>query len=157
MRETISRSASRVPILGDIPLVGALFRSSKSERLKSELLLFLTPQVVRTSSESADLTASEASRLPDIPKSLREATSEAEEEPAGLPFDWDEFTSEEPPLSEPEAEMAPSVPDAVQPDIERPDASSDEPLSPRDVSPEIEPGSAAAPAPDDAPPPVATT
>ncbi|MBN1461854.1 MAG: type II secretion system secretin GspD, partial [Armatimonadetes bacterium] len=86
MRETISRSSSRVPILGDIPLVGALFRSSKSERLKSELLLFLTPQVVRTYGASAELTAAEASRLPDIPKSLREATSATEEEPEGVPF-----------------------------------------------------------------------
>ena len=71
MRETIGRTASRVPILGDLPLVGALFRSTRSTRLKSELLLFLTPRIVRTVGEAAELTESERSRMPDVPRSLR--------------------------------------------------------------------------------------
>ena len=71
MREQIQRSASKVPLLGDLPLLGTLFRSTTSRRSKSELLLFLTPHVVRTSAESARITDEEKSRLPDIPRSVR--------------------------------------------------------------------------------------
>jgi len=37
---------SRVPLLGDIPLLGRLFRHNAIRREKTELLIFLTPQVV---------------------------------------------------------------------------------------------------------------
>ena len=36
---------SKVPILGGLPLVGRLFRSKSSERVKSEQVIFLTPHV----------------------------------------------------------------------------------------------------------------
>lgn len=71
MRESITRTANRVPLLGDLPVVGALFRSTTSKRSKSELLVFLTPQVVRTSEEVEAVTEGEKSRLPEVPRSLR--------------------------------------------------------------------------------------
>ncbi len=71
MRESITRTANRVPLLGDLPVIGALFRSTTSKRLKSELLVFLTPQVVRTSEEVEAVTDSEKSRLPEVPRSLQ--------------------------------------------------------------------------------------
>ncbi|UCC69415.1 MAG: type II secretion system secretin GspD [Armatimonadota bacterium] len=71
MRDTIHRSASRVPLLGDIPIVGSLFRSTNSKREKSELLVFLTPQVVRTATEAAQMTDREKSTLPEVPRSLQ--------------------------------------------------------------------------------------
>ncbi|NUZ05641.1 type IV pilus secretin PilQ [Piscinibacter koreensis] len=37
---------SKVPLLGDIPVVGNLFKSRTSQSSKSELLIFLTPKVV---------------------------------------------------------------------------------------------------------------
>ncbi len=36
---------SKVPILGDLPLLGALFRRTEDEKQKTELLIFLTPHV----------------------------------------------------------------------------------------------------------------
>lgn len=36
----------KIPILGDIPLVGGLFKSSSTNNRKTELLIFLTPQVM---------------------------------------------------------------------------------------------------------------
>lgn len=71
MRDTVRRSAVKVPILGDIPLVGALFRSSNTKREKSELLVFLTPHVVRTPTDAAQLTDRQKARLPEIPRSLQ--------------------------------------------------------------------------------------
>lgn len=47
VRNRMSRSETKVPILGDIPLFGLLFRS-RAERLeKSNLVLVLTPYIVR--------------------------------------------------------------------------------------------------------------
>jgi len=51
VRDAITRSQSKVPLLGDIPLIGALFRSTSTKKSKQNLLLFLTPYVVRTQSD----------------------------------------------------------------------------------------------------------
>jgi len=37
---------SKVPLLGDLPLVGVLFRNKTRTSTKTELLIFLTPKVV---------------------------------------------------------------------------------------------------------------
>jgi len=37
---------SKVPLLGDIPFVGALFRSTEKSTRKTELLVFITPKIV---------------------------------------------------------------------------------------------------------------
>lgn len=39
--------ANRVPILGELPLIGALFRGTQKQRDKRELLLFITPRILR--------------------------------------------------------------------------------------------------------------
>lgn len=42
-----SQSQSRVPILGQIPILGALFRSNAMRTQHDELLIFITPRIVR--------------------------------------------------------------------------------------------------------------
>ncbi len=39
-------SITKVPILGDLPLIGALFRKKTSRNNRSELLVFLTPRII---------------------------------------------------------------------------------------------------------------
>jgi type IV pilus assembly protein PilQ len=39
--------ASKVPVLGDIPVLGALFRSTQNVNNKAELLIFVTPRILR--------------------------------------------------------------------------------------------------------------
>jgi type II secretory pathway component HofQ len=46
---TASSSIRKVPVLGDIPLVGALFRIRESFDQGRELVVFLTPRVLRAS------------------------------------------------------------------------------------------------------------
>jgi len=41
-------TASRVPGLGDLPLVGRLFSSQRDERSKTEIVLLITPRVLRS-------------------------------------------------------------------------------------------------------------
>ena len=43
-------SVTKVPFLGDIPLLGNLFRSSKATSIKSELLIFVTPKILKEGS-----------------------------------------------------------------------------------------------------------
>ncbi len=53
--DRLSETVSKVPLLGDIPLLGALFRRTESTKAQTELLVFLTPQVVRNPDELSDL------------------------------------------------------------------------------------------------------
>lgn len=48
-RNETSESVSKVPLLGDLPVMGALFRNKSNSTDKSELLIFITPKVVRNS------------------------------------------------------------------------------------------------------------
>jgi len=41
------RAANKVPYLGDFPLLGRLFRSDNDQRVKTEIVLLITPRVVR--------------------------------------------------------------------------------------------------------------
>jgi general secretion pathway protein D len=54
MRNQIARTDTKIPLLGDIPVLGALFRSSSTSLRKSNLILVLTPYIIR---EQADLRA----------------------------------------------------------------------------------------------------
>lgn len=53
-----TRNAAGIPGLGDIPVVGRLFRSQKDQKDKTEIVLLLTPHLVRNLS-LPDATASE--------------------------------------------------------------------------------------------------
>ena len=45
--ETINSTVNKVPFLGDLPILGYLFKQTTRSSEKSELLIFLTPRVVR--------------------------------------------------------------------------------------------------------------
>ncbi len=47
INDTESRSATSVPGLGDIPLIGRLFSNNNTQRDKSELVMSITPHVIR--------------------------------------------------------------------------------------------------------------
>lgn len=46
MRDRVSFGVSKVPFLGDIPLIGALFRVKTKDVTKRNLLIFLTPHII---------------------------------------------------------------------------------------------------------------
>jgi type IV pilus assembly protein PilQ len=49
--ETVkTKSANKVPLLGDIPVLGNLFKSTININNKTELLIFLTPKILREGS-----------------------------------------------------------------------------------------------------------
>ena len=54
VRNFVSRNDQKIPLLGDIPVLGALFRSRTTSMQKANLILVLTPYIVR---EQSDLRA----------------------------------------------------------------------------------------------------
>lgn len=51
------RTLERIPLLGDIPIIGNLFRSRGRERNKTNLMIFIRPTIVRTTADARALTA----------------------------------------------------------------------------------------------------
>jgi general secretion pathway protein D len=47
VRNIVRRSENKVPILGDVPILGALFRTRSDQTEKSNLVLILTPYIIR--------------------------------------------------------------------------------------------------------------
>jgi type IV pilus assembly protein PilQ len=45
-QQTETNNVNKVPLLGDVPLFGYLFKSTARETSKTELLIFLTPKIV---------------------------------------------------------------------------------------------------------------
>jgi len=56
MQERKVRKVSKVPILGDIPLLGSLFRFESVNTQKTNLLIFLTPHIIKDTSELKGIT-----------------------------------------------------------------------------------------------------
>jgi len=58
----IAKSINKFPLLGDIPILGALFRSTHFQNLETELVFVITPRIVRT------MKPGEKPQLPSIEK-----------------------------------------------------------------------------------------
>ncbi len=58
LRDSVTKAKTTIPILGDIPLLGRLFTSYTSSKTKSEILLSITPHIVkRVSLPGTDLSS----------------------------------------------------------------------------------------------------
>ena len=60
---------TKIPVLGDIPLIGTLFRRRQKSDTRTELLIFLTPHIVYNPTELAALSSKERGKA-DAMKSL---------------------------------------------------------------------------------------
>jgi len=67
-----SSSESKVPLLGDIPWLGNLFKSTTKADSKTELLMFLTPHIVYAPSQLAAMAGSETRQSMLITNSVSE-------------------------------------------------------------------------------------
>ena len=46
IKEEDTKTVSKIPGLGDIPYLGALFRSSTTEKAKEEMIIMITPKII---------------------------------------------------------------------------------------------------------------
>ncbi len=56
IRDNINDTMKKVPLLGDVPLVGRLFRSTSKKHEKLNLLVFLRPTVIRNAKDAKQVT-----------------------------------------------------------------------------------------------------
>lgn len=56
IRDDERDSETKVPFLGDIPILGSLFRAQRKVKIKTNLLIFITPRIVTTPEEHRRLT-----------------------------------------------------------------------------------------------------
>jgi general secretion pathway protein D len=57
MQNQVTKTTNRLPLLGDIPYLGALFGSTGNEVQRTELVVLLTPRVIRTPVDADAITA----------------------------------------------------------------------------------------------------
>lgn len=63
IRESRDRTISQVPLLGDLPLLGWLFRNRTVDGSKQNLIVLVTPRVIRQSDELRELTRTNVDRF----------------------------------------------------------------------------------------------
>ena len=73
--ENERRAIEKVPLLGDIPFLGNLFRSRSRDRTKTNLMVFIRPTIIRNAEDAAKLTG-ERYQYVRAEQARREATAD---------------------------------------------------------------------------------
>jgi general secretion pathway protein D len=63
VQDNMTISESKVPFLGDIPILGWLFKFHSREPVKTNLLIFLTPYIVKESGDLASLSSKKTEQM----------------------------------------------------------------------------------------------
>jgi type II secretory pathway component GspD/PulD (secretin) len=75
IQETLQRSVSKIPLLGDIPLIGRLFQNSDVQSSRNELIIVVTPHIIQPRSAlpppNAVLPVPTPQTLPTLPPGTR--------------------------------------------------------------------------------------
>ena len=72
MQKTGTESEGKIPFLGDIPGLGALFKNRNKAGSRTELLIFLTPHIVKRPAQLAGITSEARNNLQLVPQSFTE-------------------------------------------------------------------------------------
>jgi len=114
VRDNITITENKIPLLGDIPLLGWLFRSQSRQTQKLNLLVFLTPQLVRDEIDMVDLntrksvevnTLQRENRIEEPTRLKQEVLEKLERRntsPPSQPLQPAEQSAVPPPVSKPE-------------------------------------------------------
>lgn len=68
IKENDTDKVSKVPLLGDIPILGWLFKSTSKEKEKTNMVVFMTPQIIRNQVDSNTLLNSKLNERIDFVK-----------------------------------------------------------------------------------------
>ena len=105
-------SVDKVPLLGDIPLLGSLFRSTSRSRAKTNLMVFLRPTIIRDSREMQAATAPRYDYMRDAQLQLPRRD---QGERAAIDALVQDYLRTQPPVAPAPAPAAPSPAPAVTP------------------------------------------
>ena len=53
IQETESKEVSKIPFLGDLPVIGSVFRNTITKNEKSELVIMVTPRIIKDTEDVA--------------------------------------------------------------------------------------------------------
>lgn len=70
IQRQVTTTVNKVPILGDIPILGNLFRSTSKDDTRTELLVFLTPRIVNNDADAKKMTDESIQQLGPETKGL---------------------------------------------------------------------------------------
>jgi general secretion pathway protein D len=68
MREDVQKTEDRTPIIGDIPIVGRLFRTNVDQHIKRNLIIFVTARLVNPAGQPINVTDEEEVVPPELPE-----------------------------------------------------------------------------------------
>jgi type II secretory pathway component GspD/PulD (secretin) len=68
IREDVTKSKSGIPLLSKIPIIGNLFGNTVDNKIRTELIILLTPHVVRNQQEAGDVTSDYVEKFKDSTK-----------------------------------------------------------------------------------------
>ena len=61
--DSINNRESKVPFLAEMPVIGSLFKNTERNKSKINLLIFLTPHIVKNEEDAADVSIAERDRF----------------------------------------------------------------------------------------------
>lgn len=68
--DDLQDTETKVPLLGDIPVLGWLFKSVKKQKTKTNLLVFLTPHIISRAEDMDRITSSKNQKISVMPEVL---------------------------------------------------------------------------------------
>ncbi len=71
MQDRITKTTDKLPVLGDIPLLGIMFSHVVEKKTKTELLIFLTPHVAHQPEDLQDMAEQEKKGLKAVPHAVQ--------------------------------------------------------------------------------------
>ncbi|NNL54634.1 MAG: type II secretion system secretin GspD [Woeseia sp.] len=87
IEDTLRENTQRVPILGRIPIMGALFRNRSVQKVKTNLMVFIRPKILRDASQTAIETGAKYNYIRDMQRSDRVPQLRGVERPVIPPLD----------------------------------------------------------------------
>lgn len=104
--DSINNRESKVPFISDIPVLGNLFKNTERNKSKINLLIFLTPHIIKSDEDAADISIGERDRFRDLMDSA--GAPRRRPDPLDMPsFNLPE--EREAPASEPDAPLPPGA------------------------------------------------
>ncbi len=117
IKDNVTSSVFKVPFLGDIPVLGWLFKSKSTTVEKTNLMIFITPYIIKNESDAGNLTKKKSDAQEDFRKEHRiekknvEPVLQKPEESAQQPASSaGESTDDEMPEESPAAESLRTAP-----------------------------------------------
>jgi general secretion pathway protein D len=95
--DNTSQLMTKVPLLGDLPGIGGLFRSSSKQRTKQNLLIFVTPTIVEDGDYQQTRTDFLKKKFTPFPDKDEKAWDSAR------PYDWTKPVNPDEPCRSPKA------------------------------------------------------